>query len=53
METDDDGEPEERRGDETMNGQQGSQSLLMKNIMRLVVVGSVIAIAINIMMLLG
>jgi len=36
-----------------MNGQQGSQSLLMKSIMRLVVVGSVIAIAVNILMLMG
>jgi hypothetical protein len=31
----------------------GSQSLLMKNVMRLVVVGSVIAITINVLMLLG
>jgi len=36
-----------------MNRHQGSQSLLMKNIMRLVVVGSIIAISINVMMLLG
>jgi len=36
-----------------MSRLQGSQGLLMKNIMRLVVVGSVIAITINVMMLLG
>jgi len=30
-----------------------SQGLLMKNIMRLVVVGSVIAITVNILMILG
>lgn len=36
-----------------MSRQQGSQSLLMKNIMRLVVFGSIIAIAINVLMLLG
>jgi len=36
-----------------MSRHQGSQGLLMKNIMRLVVVGSVIAITINVMMLLG
>jgi len=36
-----------------MSSQQGSQGLLMKNIMRLVVFGSVIAITINVLMLLG
>jgi len=53
MEIDVDGEQEMHNRDETMNRHQGSQSLLMKNIMRLVVVGSVIAIAINVLMLLG
>jgi hypothetical protein len=37
-----------------MNKERGySQGLLMKNIMRLVVVGSLIAITVNILMLLG
>ena len=36
-----------------MNRHHGSQGLMMKNIMRLVVVGSIIAITINVMMLLG
>jgi hypothetical protein len=36
-----------------MNRHHGSQGLLMKNIMRLVVVVSVISITINILMLLG
>ena len=36
-----------------MNSNAGAQGLLMKNIMRLVVSGSIIAITINILMLLG
>ena len=36
-----------------MNRNHGSQGVLMKNIMRLVVVGSIIAITINVMMLFG
>jgi len=36
-----------------MNGRHGSQSLLMKNVMQLVVVGSIIAITVNVLMLLG
>jgi len=36
-----------------MNRPQGTQGLLMKNIMRLVVLGSVIAITVNILMLLS
>jgi hypothetical protein len=53
MEIDIDGEQEMQNGNEAMNRHTGSQSLLMKNIMRLVVVGSVIAIAINILIFLG
>ena len=36
-----------------MNRNHGSQGLLMKNIMRLVVVGSLISITINVLLLLG
>ena len=36
-----------------MSGQQGSQSAVMKNIMRLVVAGSIIAITTNVLILLG
>lgn len=36
-----------------MNRHQGSQSMVMKNVMRLVVAGSIIAIAVNVLMLLG
>lgn len=36
-----------------MSGRQGSQSLLMKNIMRLVVAGSIIAVVVNVLVLLG
>lgn len=53
MEIDVDGEQVEQNGDQTMNRYQDPQGLLMKNIMRLVVAGSVVAIAINLLMLLG
>jgi len=53
MEIDVDGEQEKPDGGVAMNWRQGRQGLLMKNIMRLVVVGSVIAIAVNVLMLLS
>ena len=53
MEIDVDGEQERQDRAVAMNGHQGAQGLLMKNIMRLVVAGSTIAIAINVLMLLG
>lgn len=53
MEVDDDGERERQEGDAAMSGRQGSQSLLMKNIMRLVVAGSIIAVVVNVLVLLG
>jgi hypothetical protein len=36
-----------------MNGNAGPDGLLMKNIMRLVVAGSIFAIAVNMLMLFG
>jgi hypothetical protein len=48
-----DGKRQRQDGDEAMNRHHGSQGPLMKNIMRLVVVGSLIAITINVLMLLG
>jgi len=53
MEIDVDGEQDKQDGDQAMNRHKDPQEPLMKNIMRLVVAGSVIAIAINLLMLLG